>query len=115
MRNKYNNYDRDKLAKIIIEKREREKKEISNENHCRARIISISMSLSLKRDSTRCSRFDRVKRVGVYCPAGTSLFAFFSRVIAISRRPITELDYVRLINLNIERGGETEAPQSEDK
>lgn len=33
---------------------------------------------------------------------------FFFGVIAISRRPITELDYVRLINLSIE-GGETEA------
>lgn len=59
--------------------------------------------------STRCSQFDRVGTCRVFIAPPVHIFirVFSVSSISISRRPITELDYVRLINLNT--GGEAEA------
>ena len=54
------------------------------------------------------SNFDRVETLLAFIAPSVRIFIracfFFFSVssISISRRPITELDYVRLINLNIE-------------
>lgn len=86
---------------IERKKKKKKKKEISRENRGSTRTISREIS-------TRCSQFDRVGTSAFIAPPVHIFIRVFSvSSISISHRPITELDYVRLINLNT--GGEAEA------